>query len=152
MALDGTQARLSSRQGSMLFQVTVGVVVLVGEEDRWTRRQGWLSSTDQTWAMVIIAVCQFVFIDRRLRHPLLLSHAFQSLAHHDSRSQVHGAWIHAIRRDVGKDFKVTSNTRVCSAHFRASDYRVSAYAGTAAAPSCGKGIWCPTPPLSTVAL
>ena len=51
--------------------------------------------------------------------------------------QAHGAWIHAIRRDVGKDFKVTSNTRVCSAHFReSSDNRVSAYAGTAAAPSC----------------
>ena len=51
-----------------------------------------------------------------------------------SRPQVRGAWIHGIRRDRGKDFKVTSNTSVCSAHFRESDYRVSAYAGTAAAP------------------
>ena len=53
-----------------------------------------------------------------------------------SRPQVRGAWIHAIRRDRSKDFKVTSNTRVCSAHFRESDCRhgVSAYAGTAAAP------------------
>ena len=60
------------RQGSVLFQV-VGVVVLVGEKDRWTRRQGWLSNTDQMWVMVIISECQFVFIDRRLRHPLLFT-------------------------------------------------------------------------------
>ena len=93
MALDGTSERRGSPSAKVqyvLFQV-VGVVVLVGEEDRWTRRQGWLSNTDQTWTMVIISVCQFVFIDRRLRHPLLF-HAFPRPI---SRPQVRGAWIPA---------------------------------------------------------
>lgn len=31
-------------------------------------------------------------------------------------------WIVAIRRDEGKDFKVTEHTRVCSRHFKSSDY------------------------------
>ena len=39
----------------------------------------------------------------------------------------------------GQRIMVTSNMRVCSAaYFRESDYRVSAYAGTAAAQSCGR--------------
>ena len=80
-------------------------------------------------------------VHRSRTSPSLSFHAFLRPT---SRPQVHGAWIHAIRRDVGKHFKVTSNTRVCSAHFRESDYRVSAYGGTAAALSCGKGIWCST--------
>ena len=33
------------------------------------------------------------------------------------------AWVRAIRRDEGPDFSITSNTRVCSAHFTASDFR-----------------------------
>ena len=32
-------------------------------------------------------------------------------------------WIHAIRRDVGKHFNMTNETRVCSRHFRADDFR-----------------------------
>ena len=32
-------------------------------------------------------------------------------------------WTHAIRREIGKNFAVTSNTRVCSSHFRPEDYR-----------------------------
>ncbi|KAK3108725.1 hypothetical protein FSP39_014186 [Pinctada imbricata] len=31
-------------------------------------------------------------------------------------------WIVAIRRDVGKDFRVNKETRVCSLHFEKSDY------------------------------
>ena len=31
-------------------------------------------------------------------------------------------WIVAIRRDVGKYFLVTTHTRVCSRHFKPSDY------------------------------
>ena len=86
-------------------------------------------------------------VHRSTTSPSLSFHAFLGLfLALKFMEQAHGAWIHAIRRDVGKDFKVTSNTRVCSAHFReSSDNRVSAYAGTAAAPSCaGKGLWCPT--------
>ena len=90
-----------------------------------------------------------ICVHRSATLPFPSFHAFPGLAYFPP--QVHGAWIHTIRRDVG--FKVTSNTRVCSAHFRASNYRVLAYAGTAAAPSCGKGFWCPTPlSTSTVAL
>ena len=70
-----------------------------------------------------------ICVHRSATSPSPSFHAFPSPI---SRPQVRGAWIHAIRRDRGKDFKVTSNTRVCSAHFRESDYRVSAYAGTAA--------------------
>ena len=33
------------------------------------------------------------------------------------------AWIQAVRRVVGETFTITSNTRVCSAHFREQDYR-----------------------------
>jgi len=31
-------------------------------------------------------------------------------------------WVIAIRRDEGKHFKVTEHTRVCSLHFKSSDY------------------------------
>ena len=31
-------------------------------------------------------------------------------------------WIVAIRRDIGKHFQVTMHTRVCSRHFKPSDY------------------------------
>ncbi|XP_044172209.1 uncharacterized protein LOC122956581 [Acropora millepora] len=31
-------------------------------------------------------------------------------------------WIVAIRRDIGKHFQVTTHTRVCSRHFKTSDY------------------------------
>ena len=32
-------------------------------------------------------------------------------------------WIHAIRRDEGKDFVITERTKVCSLHFRPEDLR-----------------------------
>ena len=32
-------------------------------------------------------------------------------------------WVQAIRRDIGKNFAISSNTRVCSAHFTEKDYR-----------------------------
>ena len=72
-----------------------------------------------------------ICVHRSATSPSPCFHAFPSPI---SRPQVRGPWIHAIRRDRSKDFKVTSNTRVCCAHFRESDCRVSAYAGTAAAP------------------
>ena len=31
-------------------------------------------------------------------------------------------WIVAIRKDIGKHFQVTTHTRVCSRHFKPSDY------------------------------
>ena len=31
-------------------------------------------------------------------------------------------WIVAIRRDIGVNFQVTQNSRVCSRHFKPSDY------------------------------
>lgn len=34
-------------------------------------------------------------------------------------------WIVAIRRDVGKEFRVTDHTRVCSRHLKSSDYLTS---------------------------
>ena len=36
-------------------------------------------------------------------------------------------WCIAIRSDRGANFKVTTNTRVCSAHFLPSDYRRTLY-------------------------
>ena len=32
-------------------------------------------------------------------------------------------WIHAIRRDKGKDFKISESTKVCSRHFRKEDLK-----------------------------
>ena len=32
-------------------------------------------------------------------------------------------WLHAIRREEGKDFCVTEKTKVCSRHFRSSDLK-----------------------------
>ena len=32
-------------------------------------------------------------------------------------------WIRAIRRDPGKDFKLTALTEVCSRHFKTTDIR-----------------------------
>jgi len=34
-------------------------------------------------------------------------------------------WLHAIRGDERKDFRVTENTKVCSRHFRSSDLKKS---------------------------
>lgn len=34
-------------------------------------------------------------------------------------------WIHAIRRDVGKDFSILEGTRVCSRHFKPEDLKKS---------------------------
>ena len=34
-------------------------------------------------------------------------------------------WIHAIRREEGKDFVITERTKVCSLHFRSEDLRKS---------------------------
>lgn len=34
-------------------------------------------------------------------------------------------WIHAIRREEGKDFKIVDGTKVCSLHFRREDLRKS---------------------------
>ena len=34
-------------------------------------------------------------------------------------------WIQAIRRDVGKDFRLTKTTKICSRRFRPSELRKS---------------------------
>ena len=46
-------------------------------------------------------------VHRKATLPSLSFHAFPCSI---SRPQVHRAWIHAIRWDVGKEFRVTSNT------------------------------------------
>ena len=57
-------------------------------------------------------------------------------------------WLHAIRRDVGKDFRVTEKTKVCSRHFRSSDLKKSLngriYVKDNVVPSRFK--WCPESP------
>ena len=57
-------------------------------------------------------------------------------------------WLHAIRRDVGKDFRVTEKTKVCSRHFRSSDLKKSLngsiYVKDNMVPSRFK--WCPESP------
>ena len=53
----------------------------------------------------------FACTNRRSKNPDLSFHAFPS----DIRRQKQ--WVHAIRRDVGKDFAITAHTVVCSAHF-----------------------------------
>lgn len=48
----------------------------------------------------------------------------QSLHFHRFPSQKgrRSLWLRAIRREVGRNFAITSNTRVCSAHFKPTDY------------------------------
>lgn len=57
-------------------------------------------------------------------------------------------WLHAIRRDEGKDFRVTEKTKVCSRHFRSSDLKKSLngrlYVKDNVVPSSIK--WCPESP------
>ena len=40
-------------------------------------------------------------------------------------SLIRKQWIHAIRREEGKDFVITERTKVCSLHFRSEDLRKS---------------------------
>ena len=70
-----------------------------------------------------------------LNDPSLSFHCFPSA---DRCPDDRRAWVRAIRRDIGKAFKITSNTRVCSAHFRSEDFVLSEYAGTSAEPTCNR--------------
>ena len=40
-------------------------------------------------------------------------------------------WVAAIRRDVGRDFTITGNTRVCSSHFKECDFLTATSINTA---------------------
>lgn len=40
-------------------------------------------------------------------------------------------WVAAIRRDVGRDFTITGNTRVCSSHFKERDFLTATSINTA---------------------
>ena len=79
--------------------------------------------------------------NRSVNFPSLSFHGFPDAS---SRSEVRRAWIHAIRRDVGRNFTVTNNTRVCSSHFRQEDYRIPRYAGTSAAPTTSQRLLLPS--------
>ena len=35
------------------------------------------------------------------------------------------AWVWAIRREVGRNFQTTKNSRVCSRHFKESDHKTT---------------------------
>ena len=54
-------------------------------------------------------------------------------------------WLRAVRRDEGKDLRVTEKTKVCSRHFRSSDLKKSlngrVYVNDNVVPSRFK--WCP---------
>ena len=55
--------------------------------------------------------CVFACTNLRSKNPDLSFHAFPSNIRRQKQ------WVHAIRRDVGKDFAITAHTVVCSAHF-----------------------------------
>jgi len=40
-----------------------------------------------------------------------------------SENMLKKKWIHVIRRDEGKDFKISESTKVCSRHFRKEDLK-----------------------------
>ena len=42
-----------------------------------------------------------------------------------TENQMKKKWLHAIRRDEGKHFKVTEYTKICSRHFREGDIKKS---------------------------
>ena len=60
------------------------------------------------------------FEQRRLGLPVV---SFHSLP--DPKTQKGKLWITKIRRDPGKDFKITKNTKVCSLHFKPQDFLYS---------------------------
>ena len=57
-------------------------------------------------------------------------------------------WIHAIRRDEGKDFKITESTKVCSRHFRKEYLRKTLAGKICLKPGTVPSIfsWIPTSP------
>eukprot|EP00795_Rhopilema_esculentum_P015521 gene15521-6784_t len=48
---------------------------------------------------------------------------FHRIPGRDKDKQLKAQWLVKIRRDEGPYFKITSNTRVCSRHFGADDYK-----------------------------
>ena len=62
--------------------------------------------------------------NRSVNDPSLSFHCFPS---ETTRKEARKAWIVAIRREEGPNFRVTRDTRVCSAHFLPGDFRTSAY-------------------------
>ena len=67
-----------------------------------------------------VPLCQ----NRSVNDPSLSFHCFPN---DRTRTDVRKTWIVAIRRDEGRNFKVTRNTKVCSAHFVPEDFKTSAY-------------------------
>ena len=57
---------------------------------------------------------------RRLGLPAVSFHSFPDPKTHKGK-----LWITKIRRDPGKDFKITKNTKVCSLHFKPQDFLYS---------------------------
>ena len=70
-----------------------------------------LPSTTRNGYCCCVPLCS----NRSRLDPSLSFHRFPG----ESRSALRKAWIHAIRREK---FAVTSNTRVCSAHFKDEDF------------------------------
>ena len=60
--------------------------------------------------------------NRSVKNSSLSFHRFPSA---ERNNDLRRAWLQAIRRDVGPNFQITSNTRVCSSHFLSDDYRKS---------------------------
>ena len=60
------------------------------------------------------------FERKRLGLPPVSFHCFP-----DTKTEKGNLWIAKIRRDPGKDFKVTKNTKVCSLHFKPQDFLYS---------------------------
>ena len=62
--------------------------------------------------------------NRSVKNSSLSFHRFPSA---ERNNDLRRAWLQAIRRDVGPNFQITSNTRVCSSHFLSDDYRKSPF-------------------------
>ena len=60
------------------------------------------------------------FERRRLGLPAVSFHSFP-----DPKTEKGKLWITKIRRDPGKDFKITKNTKICSLHFKPQDFLYS---------------------------
>ena len=62
--------------------------------------------------------------NRSVKNSSLSFHRFPSA---ERNNDLRRAWLQAIRQDVGPNFQITSNTRVCSSHFLSDDYRKSPF-------------------------
>ena len=91
-----------------------------------SRKKRRISSAVKSWRghYCCVPLCRSSsgeqFEQKRLGLPAVSFHSFP-----DPKTERGKLWITKVRRDPGKDFKITKNTKVCSIHFKPQDFLYS---------------------------